>query len=165
MRSYNCLKRANINTVEDLINKTEEEMMKVFVNERSRFYSVANDTKCQVTFDPVAVESYRLIGYENRLMSKEDFEDEKKDALRRARLARIRKLRALKNTKKAEGEEEVTEEDELDKEDEIAEKSRLSKIRRLRALKARMAKKAEEETVEEEDEGDDDGICAEKCSR
>ncbi|MBO4887568.1 MAG: DNA-directed RNA polymerase subunit alpha [Firmicutes bacterium] len=29
VRSYNCLKRANINTVEDLINKTEEEMMKV----------------------------------------------------------------------------------------------------------------------------------------
>ena len=29
VRSYNCLKRANINTVEDLISKTEEEMMKV----------------------------------------------------------------------------------------------------------------------------------------
>ena len=29
VRSFNCLKRANINTVEDLINKTEEEMMKV----------------------------------------------------------------------------------------------------------------------------------------
>ena len=55
-------------------------MMKVFLNERSRFFSVANDTKCQVTFDPAAVGSYRLIGYENRLMSKEDFEDEKKDA-------------------------------------------------------------------------------------
>ena len=59
---------------------SEEEMMKVFVNERSHFFSVANDTKCQVTFDPAVVGSYRLIGYENRLMSKEDFEDEKKDA-------------------------------------------------------------------------------------
>jgi DNA-directed RNA polymerase subunit alpha len=29
VRSYNCLKRAGINTVEDLINKTEDEMMKV----------------------------------------------------------------------------------------------------------------------------------------
>lgn len=29
VRSYNCLKRANINTVEDLINKTEDDMMKV----------------------------------------------------------------------------------------------------------------------------------------
>ena len=29
MRSFNCLKRANINTVADLISKTEDEMMKV----------------------------------------------------------------------------------------------------------------------------------------
>jgi len=29
VRSYNCLKRANINTVEDLISKTEDDMMKV----------------------------------------------------------------------------------------------------------------------------------------
>ena len=29
VRSYNCLKRAGINTVEDLTNKSEEEMMKV----------------------------------------------------------------------------------------------------------------------------------------
>ena len=29
VRSFNCLKRAQINTVEDLISKTEEEMMKV----------------------------------------------------------------------------------------------------------------------------------------
>ena len=29
VRSFNCLKRANINTVEDLTNKTEDEMMKV----------------------------------------------------------------------------------------------------------------------------------------
>ena len=29
VRSYNCLKRAGINTVEDLINKSEDEMMKV----------------------------------------------------------------------------------------------------------------------------------------
>ena len=29
VRSYNCLKRASINTVEDLIDKTEEDMMKV----------------------------------------------------------------------------------------------------------------------------------------
>lgn len=57
----------------------EEEMMKVFVHERSRFYSVANDTKCQVCFTE-NVDSYRLIGYENRLMSSEDFENDKKDA-------------------------------------------------------------------------------------
>ena len=59
---------------------SEEEMMKVFVGERSRFYSVANDTKCQVSFDPDAVGKYRLIGYENRVMNNEDFENDKKDA-------------------------------------------------------------------------------------
>ena len=58
---------------------SEEEMMKVFVHERSHFYSVANDTKCQVTFHDW-VDSYRLIGYENRVMNNEDFEDDKKDA-------------------------------------------------------------------------------------
>ena len=58
----------------------EQEMLKVFVDERSNFYSVANDTKCQITFAPEAVESYRLIGYENRVMNNEDFEDDTKDA-------------------------------------------------------------------------------------
>ena len=58
---------------------SEEEMMKVFVHERSRFYSVANDTKCQVKFFDW-VDSYRLIGYENRVMNNEDFENDKKDA-------------------------------------------------------------------------------------
>ena len=57
----------------------EEEMMKVFVHERSHFYSVANDTKCQVKFFDW-VDSYRLIGYENRVMNNEDFENDKKDA-------------------------------------------------------------------------------------
>jgi Ca-activated chloride channel family protein len=59
---------------------SEEEMIKVFVNERSHFYSVANDTKCQVRFNPEAVAQYRLLGYENRLMSQEEFEDSSKDA-------------------------------------------------------------------------------------
>ena len=59
---------------------SEEEMMKVFVNERSRFWAVANDTKCQVRFNPDVVDQYRLIGYENRLMTAEEFEDNKKDA-------------------------------------------------------------------------------------
>lgn len=58
----------------------EQEMMKVFVDERSHFYSVANDTKCQITFDPEVVESYRLIGYENRVLANEDFENDSKDA-------------------------------------------------------------------------------------
>ena len=58
----------------------EEEMMKVFVHERERFVSVANDTKCQITFDSTLVKSYRLIGYENRVMNNEDFDNDQKDA-------------------------------------------------------------------------------------
>ena len=58
----------------------EEEMVKVFVNEVSKFHSVANDAKVQVTFDKERVDSYRLIGYENRLLSNEDFENDRKDA-------------------------------------------------------------------------------------
>ena len=59
---------------------SEQEMIKVFVNERSHFWAVANDSKCQVRFNPEAVAEYRLLGYENRLMSQEEFEDSSKDA-------------------------------------------------------------------------------------
>ena len=59
---------------------SEDEMMKVFVHERNRFVSVANDTKVQITFDPASVDSYRLLGYENRVMANEDFQDDSKDA-------------------------------------------------------------------------------------
>ena len=43
-------------------------------------YTVAEDVKLQVTFDPAYVSSYRLIGYENRILNEEDFEDDTKDA-------------------------------------------------------------------------------------
>lgn len=59
---------------------SEEQMMKVFVHERSKFNSVANDAKCQITFNPEYIDSYRLIGYENRKLNNEDFLDDKKDA-------------------------------------------------------------------------------------
>ena len=59
---------------------SENEMMKVFVHERERFVSVANDAKCQVTFDSTLVKEYRLIGYENRIMAEKDFENDSKDA-------------------------------------------------------------------------------------
>ena len=59
---------------------SEDEMMKVFVHERNRFVAVANDTKVQLSFNPAVVDSYRLIGYENRVMDNEDFEDDGKDA-------------------------------------------------------------------------------------
>ena len=59
---------------------SENELTKVFVNERSKFIAVANDCKTQVTFDPQAVKSYRLIGYENRMLQNDDFENDKVDA-------------------------------------------------------------------------------------
>ena len=43
-------------------------------------YTVAKDVKLQLTFDPSYVDSYRLVGYENRLLNEEDFEDDTKDA-------------------------------------------------------------------------------------
>lgn len=42
--------------------------------------TVANDVKLQIEFNPSAVSSYRLIGYENRLLQKEDFNNDRKDA-------------------------------------------------------------------------------------
>ncbi len=41
---------------------------------------VADDAKAQVTFDPELVSSYRLVGYENRALATEDFDDETVDA-------------------------------------------------------------------------------------
>ncbi len=41
---------------------------------------VARDVKLQVAFDPEVVDRYRLLGYENRLLAKEDFADDRVDA-------------------------------------------------------------------------------------
>ena len=43
-------------------------------------YTIAKDVKIQVEFNPAKVKAYRLIGYENRLLNAEDFNDDKKDA-------------------------------------------------------------------------------------
>lgn len=43
-------------------------------------YTIAKDVKIQVEFNPGKVQAYRLIGYENRLLNDEDFNDDKKDA-------------------------------------------------------------------------------------
>jgi Ca-activated chloride channel family protein len=42
--------------------------------------TIAKDVKIQVEFNPVQVQAYRLIGYENRLLAKEDFKNDKVDA-------------------------------------------------------------------------------------
>ena len=43
-------------------------------------YTVAEDVKLQIEFNSAVVESYRLVGYENRMLQREDFEDDTKDA-------------------------------------------------------------------------------------
>jgi len=43
-------------------------------------YTIAKDVKIQVEFNPTLVKSYRLIGYENRLLANEDFDNDAKDA-------------------------------------------------------------------------------------
>jgi Ca-activated chloride channel homolog len=42
--------------------------------------TIAKDVKIQIEFNPAKVKGYRLIGYENRLLAKEDFNNDKKDA-------------------------------------------------------------------------------------
>jgi len=56
------------------------ELKKVFIDEYNKFLTVAKDVKVQVTFNPELVEEYRLIGYENRVLQKDDFTNDKKDA-------------------------------------------------------------------------------------
>ena len=57
------------------------EAHKVFVREfGGTLFTVAKDVKIQVEFNPARVQAYRLLGYENRVLAKEDFADDKKDA-------------------------------------------------------------------------------------
>ncbi len=58
-----------------------DEGKKVLVDELgSTMIAIAKDVKIQIEFNPKAVKSYRLIGYENRKLAKEDFNDDTKDA-------------------------------------------------------------------------------------
>jgi Ca-activated chloride channel family protein len=57
------------------------EAKKVLVSEMGgTLLTVAKDVKIQVEFNPAEVAAYRLIGYENRLLENEDFNDDRKDA-------------------------------------------------------------------------------------
>lgn len=58
-----------------------QEAKKVFVNEfGGTLFTIAKDVKLQIEFNPTKVQAYRLIGYENRRLKNEDFNDDKKDA-------------------------------------------------------------------------------------
>lgn len=58
-----------------------KESQKVFGTDmRGTLFTIAKDVKIQIEFNPAQVESYRLIGYENRILNKEDFNNDAKDA-------------------------------------------------------------------------------------
>ena len=57
------------------------EAQKVLVSQlNATLYTIAKDVKIQIEFNPEHVAYYRLIGYENRLLAAEDFNNDKKDA-------------------------------------------------------------------------------------
>ncbi|SDL02585.1 Ca-activated chloride channel family protein [Catalinimonas alkaloidigena] len=58
-----------------------KEAQKVLVQEfGGTLFTIAKDVKLQLEFNPTQVQAYRLIGYENRRLSDEDFNDDRKDA-------------------------------------------------------------------------------------
>lgn len=60
---------------------TLNEAQKVLVDEMSStLQTIAKDVKIQIEFNPNAVAEYRLIGYENRVLKREDFNNDKVDA-------------------------------------------------------------------------------------
>jgi Ca-activated chloride channel family protein len=77
-------------TLEELSNKgdgnygyidTQREARKVFVEQVSgTLMTIAKDVKIQVEFNPTQVRAYRLLGYENRKLAAQDFNDDTKDA-------------------------------------------------------------------------------------
>jgi Ca-activated chloride channel family protein len=57
------------------------EAKKVLVSEMGgTLFTIAKDVKLQVELNPTRVKGYRLIGYENRMLAAQDFNDDKKDA-------------------------------------------------------------------------------------
>jgi Ca-activated chloride channel family protein len=57
------------------------EARKVLVNEfGGTLFTIAKDVKIQVEFNPAKVKAYRLVGYENRALKNEDFNNDTKDA-------------------------------------------------------------------------------------
>ncbi len=81
------LKDARMETIADKGNgnyyyiDSLKEARKVLVTELgSTLFTIAKDVKIQIEFNPGQVKAYRLIGYENRMLAKEDFNNDQKDA-------------------------------------------------------------------------------------
>ena len=73
-------------------------------------FTIAKDVKLQLEFNPEKVKGYSLIGYENRLLNNEDFNDDKKDA---GELGAGHQVTALYEIIPAGSEEEIPSVDEL----------------------------------------------------
>lgn len=61
----------------DNMNEARKMLVKEF---GSSLFTIAKDVKLQIEFNPKKVNAYRLIGYENRMLQKEDFNNDEKDA-------------------------------------------------------------------------------------
>ncbi|MFW6303730.1 MAG: vWA domain-containing protein [Candidatus Sumerlaeota bacterium] len=72
--------------------------------------AVAKDVKLQIEFNPAFVKAWRLVGYENRVMAAEDFDDDKKDA---GELGAGHQVTAFYELVRAESGEEVSSNDDL----------------------------------------------------
>lgn len=59
---------------------SQAEAHKLFVEQGGALFTIAKDVKLQIEFNPTKVAAYRLIGYENRLLKDEDFNNDQKDA-------------------------------------------------------------------------------------
>ncbi len=117
-----------------------KEAYKVLVKELgSTLYTIAKDVKIQVEFNPAKVKAYRLIGYENRLLSKEDFNDDTKDA---GELGAGHTVTALYEIIPADSEEEIRKADDLK-----YQKIELVKSNELMTVKLRY-KRPDEDTSE-----------------
>lgn len=69
----------NGNGVYEYIDNVKQ-LQKVFLYDSYKFFTAAKDVKVQIEFNLAHVSSYRLIGYENRVLSSEDFTNDEKDA-------------------------------------------------------------------------------------
>ena len=93
-------------------------------------FAIAKDVKLQLEFNPATVSSYRLIGYENRMLKAEDFNDDKKDA---GELGAGHRVTALYEIVRVGAEEPVAKVDKL----KYQKKVKLTKSKDLLTLKLR----------------------------
>lgn len=113
------------------------EAKKVFGKELwGTLYTIAKDVKIQIEFNPAKIKAYRLIGYENRLLNKEDFNDDKKDA---GDIGSGHSVTALYEIILADSDEEVSDVDALE-----YQKANLVKSNNLMTVKLRYKKPDED---------------------